>query len=721
MRSSCVLCRKRKIKCNRESPCNNCIKSGRNECLYENPPPAPRQRSNGLNEPESLQPPASTSVSVQSATTSRSSVTTNAPSTPAANSAGSSVAWDIETLKSRVRQLEGQLSQASLGSGTQKTNTPGAINIEANTTSLAGTFYLHREDGSNPAVRYVTHKSRQFGQSHWINIVGVMLFKDLVVTIEPLLRDPACPFMANHQKGKILARTVKAQRTPSWPTAAVSSLPPKHVSDELVECYLRTTETVYRVLHVPTFRRDYETLWTNDARPDAVFLILVKLMFAIGAAVYDEKFSMRSTTIQWVYEAQTWLAHPNTKRRLTIQGLQVQILLLLAREVVDVGHDSVYISAGDLFRRAIVMGLHRDPTHLPRKTLLAFEMHRRLWNTILEICLQSSLTSGGPPCFRLDDFDTEPPRNFDDDQLGDEDALPKPDDQFTQVSLALALRKMFPIRLAIVKSLNDLHSAGTYEETLKLDEQLRSTYKTVARMLQPFRLSLGPGSSHFGTQLIDLMVQRYILSLHVPFFGPSLSQTTFAFSRKVLIDSSLKIWYNLYPQLLNPAHFSTADSDLFSSSDFARIAVAGGGVPRLAINQAALLIGTELQAQVKENEGLGGPMSIRPDLLTILRTAVEWQLHCIKIGETNIKGHLITYMLAAQVDALMRGLPKDELVPFLVKAALEAEDLSIPLLEEMASEKQDDLDASYSASLSTPASTDWDLMVCSFSAHEFDP
>ncbi|ETS84627.1 hypothetical protein PFICI_02652 [Pestalotiopsis fici W106-1] len=718
---SCVLCRRRKIKCNRESPCNNCVKSGRNECVYENPPPpAPRQpRSDRMSEAGTdSQLSLSSTNSIQSVVQSHGSDPASRGPTPATTTTGSSsspsAAWDIETLKNRVRQLEGQLSQTSL-TPTQRAATPVPVNIETNTTSLGGTFHIHRDNASNPVVRGVTHKSRKFGQSHWVNIVGITLFKDLIVSIEPLLRDPSCPFMTNHQRGKALARTIKAQRTPPWPTTITSPLPPKNVSDELVDCYMRTTETVYRVLHISTFRGDYDAIWETDVRPDPVFLIVVKLMFAIGAAVFDERFTLRASAIQWVYEAQTWLAEPNIKRRLTLQGLQVHILLLLAREVVDVGHDSVYISAGDLFRRAVIMGLHRDPKHMPHKSILVSEMRRRLWNTILEVCVQSSLTSGGPPFFGCNDFDTEPPGNFDDDQLGTEDALPKPDDQFTQVSLSRALRKLFPARIAIVKSLNDLHSTGTYEETLRLDDQLRSLYKNVARTLQPFRSSLGWTSSQFGAQMIDHLVQRYFLSLHVPFYGPSLNvaQTAFAFSRKVLIEASLKIWYNLYPQLLNPNGPSATDGDLFSGSDFARVTAAGGGVPRLAANQAALLIGTELEAQVKEHESLGGPISIRPDLFAVLQKAVDWQLHCNRIGETNIKGHLITYMLAAQVNALMLGTAKGETGPLLVKAAIEAEELSIPLLEAIASEKQDELstDASYSGSLSTPASMDWDLMM----------
>src|SRR5450432_2958942 len=40
---SCVMCQQRKVKCNREFPCSNCIKSG-NECIKSVPAPPRRKK-----------------------------------------------------------------------------------------------------------------------------------------------------------------------------------------------------------------------------------------------------------------------------------------------------------------------------------------------------------------------------------------------------------------------------------------------------------------------------------------------------------------------------------------------------------------------------------------------------------------------------------------------------------------------------------------------------
>ena len=160
-------------------------------------------------------------------------------------------------------------------------------------------------------------------------------------------------------------------------------------------------------------------------------------------------------------------------------------------------------------------------------------MCRRLWNTILELHLQSSLTARGPPLISLSDFDTAPPRNFDDDQIMATHAVPEASNSFTQMPIALALRTTFSHRLAVVKFLNDLASVGSYEETLQLDmrQRLRACSNSNSRAIpSPFKISA-----------VDFLMHRYILSLHIPYFEPALTVTAYAFSCRVVVESSLKI------------------------------------------------------------------------------------------------------------------------------------------------------------------------------------
>lgn len=163
-------------------------------------------------------------------------------------------------------------------------------------------------------------------------------------------------------------------------------IPTREIADKLVDGYMRDFESIFRVLHIPSFTKDYERFWsTADQTLQPVFQLQLKLVLAIGSSTFDKDFSMRKNAMQWVNEAAVWLSTPVTKSRLTVPALQVMILLCLAQETTGVGADLVWIPTGSLLRTAITMGLHRDPKKLPRMSLINAEMRRRLWNTILEV------------------------------------------------------------------------------------------------------------------------------------------------------------------------------------------------------------------------------------------------------------------------------------------------------------------------------------------------
>jgi hypothetical protein len=81
---------------------------------------------------------------------------------------------DVALMKNRIRDLERQLSQAT--GNTNKTNTPASLTI--GTRDLPEASQDRIENGLFGAPRMlgrtVLHKSRQFGQSHWINGISVV-------------------------------------------------------------------------------------------------------------------------------------------------------------------------------------------------------------------------------------------------------------------------------------------------------------------------------------------------------------------------------------------------------------------------------------------------------------------------------------------------------------------------------------------------------------------
>jgi hypothetical protein len=510
--------------------------------------------------------------------------------------------------------------------------------------------------------------------------------------IKPFFDGGSPKLIEGLKKAKALARAIKTERSPSWPTPLTSAFPAKHICDELVEGYLRSIETLYRIVHIPTFKEEYEAIWTSNAEPSPEFTVQLKLILAIGACLYDENFSMRLDATRWVYEAQTWMSSPTFKSKLGLRFLQNNILLLLSQEIIDIGGELVWIAAGSMVRSAVYIGLHKDPTHLKKTSTFEIEMRRRIWNTVLEVSLQSSLVSGGIPFISLSDFTTEPPRNFDDEQLMTEEPLARPDNEYTQTSVAIALRRTLPARLVVVKFLNDTSSTGTYEETLRIDTLLRSRYKELKHTLQSFHVSSRSVLSRFELQAVDFIAHRYLVSLHVPYFESSLQEATYAFSRKVVVDSSLKVWSKGHPSSVASAP-RTLLSRSFGSAfptieeDFPRLCRCGSGFFRALVFQASTLIVVEIRAQLQEDDSISMP-NIRPDLFAVLEDAPRWYLRCIEAGETGIKGYILHCMLNAQIDGIVRNIGKEEIPAILTKAAEDAGDCCLPLLENLRRQQQ---------------------------------
>lgn len=526
-------------------------------------------------------------------------------------------------------------------------------------------------------------------------------------------------------KCKVLGRVIKNQRAPAWPTPPTPDLPPRHLADGLVSRYLETIETVYRVLHVPSFKRDYEAIWTKPGtKPEAHFLVQLKLVLALGAVTYDPNFSLRTEAIRWIYEAQTYLSEPVFKSRLRIQVVQTRILHLLAMEIVDVSGDSTWISAGPLLRTAVTMGLHRDPRHLPETTPFAAEIRRRLWNTIIEISLQTAMSRGGPPLLSTTDFDAEVPGNIDDEALMTGLAhVPSDSKDSTIMSVPRALRMTYAVRLKVTKFLNNLNpTGGTYEETLQLDAEVREVFKDLRRSLHPLR---DQPSVKFAVQAAEMVMNRWLSSLHMPYFAASFSSPAYAFSRQAAVDIFLKIWCAAWPSssiasaapAAPPTAYSTpsAGSSADAGDDLmARLITCGSGFFRTVAVQAAFTIPTELHAQLEDDEGLG-PTRMKRDLAAVTEEFKTWSWRVIEAGETSVKGYLMAALLAAQTQALREGghMDRAKLAKFLVLEGEKAAGRCVPLLEAMVERTRQ---------LGTPAvgdefgpspglTEDWDLMV----------
>ncbi|KAI8959895.1 hypothetical protein F5Y11DRAFT_358853 [Daldinia sp. FL1419] len=711
---SCVSCRRSKIRCDRNLPCGACVRSKHKTCVYEPQgrhsevsssavgavgavgPTHPADPSSGVDSDAAVSPVTggSSHPHHDNALHEDPSAHSLNGSTPvdSASSQSHDPSFDVKSLLDRIKELERRLED-STGHHSPQKNVAQSSNVGSD---LVATYPSYLAGELHTMSRSVMTKTRYLGQSHWMNQIGS--FKCILEIFDQQRREKKSEPIAMVNRCKSLARTIKAQRAPVQAIEFGTNIPPREIVDQLVDGYLRTSETVFRILHVPSFKKEYENFWLSPGSADLPFLIQLQLVMAIGSAVYDDHYTMRKSAMQWVYEAQCWLIAPVPKTRLTIIGLQIMLLLCLAQETASVGHDLVWIQVGQLIRTAMYMGLHRDPKKLPKMSRFRSEIRRRLWSTILEIALQTSVDAGGAPLIYPEEYDTCAPGNYDDDQLTEDDtSIPAhPQNKFTDMSVPIALHTTFPARLAIARLLNEIGTQNTFDDTIRLHNQLSAAYKSLSQQLQKFTLG-DRQPTGFQRRLVDLLVRRYFMALHLPYFGPAMSEPAYAFSRKTVVEISAKLFSTVFPSAAySPRPVRPPIDDLGQISivpegdDLARFTTCAAGFARSILSQASMAIGLDLQNQLQEDDSLGPPTP-RADLLNIFRDSTAWIYRRIYIGETNVKGYLFSLALLTHVEGLMKGLKRADLVESIISAGTESMRDCLDLLKRQITSQPDEV------------------------------
>lgn len=463
---------------------------------------------------------------------------------------------------------------------------------------------------------------------------------------------------------KTVARKVKAQRCALLPAIANHRdlLPERSIADHLVQAYLRTIQSVLGVLSVPSFYREYVSLWYNSAPSGQSFEVLLLLVLSIGWAACSQAPAVpRSAVLQWIDAAKTWLSSPGYKKRLTLDGLRIHCLYVLACQLLSVSDDPSWLGTGSLIRAAMHMGLHIDPTRCAfheQFSSLEAQSRRRIWATILELELQICMDHGLLPGIDVDDYDTEPLLNMDDAALestslanangntGGSEILGQGMSRFTSCSLQILLVQALPVRLKIVRFLNGFQSSKqTFEKALRLSADFSSILRVASDRIEAYRVSCSPPPTSFQTQLFDQLVQRTMLALHHPFAVQALKDQSLYYSRKICFEATLS--------LLSRSVFP-------GDAEFYHLRVVSGGLFRTIYTQCVLFLCAELVDQ--SDIGVPSPANPRTGYVRRkMQTAVHRFLDLIsqrmKSGtETNVQLYATIHGVLAHADAIEAGL-----------------------------------------------------------------
>ncbi|KPM40310.1 hypothetical protein AK830_g6222 [Neonectria ditissima] len=683
---SCEQCRRRKIRCDRGLPCVNCIKSSISPCTYApTHVPASRTRKAAGHGQDFSGPAAALShVPARSAPVLESQKPSPpskavSPSGPSSTGGSTSDTSTVDALAARVRELEQKLSESFHISPSRKTD-----------DQLVGPRY---QDEDEAPMKGTISKTRFFGQSHWMN--GADMFPSIL----GVLRQAESRKIGPHRifiKCKTLARTIKENRHRPISSAGLGkTIPARGLADQLVDAYFRTFEGAMRILHAPCFRAEYERYWQNPGAANDVFIMQLQLCMALGATVHDDLFTLRATAVQWVHEAQLWLLLPPEKSRMTIAGIQIMCMLATAKATCAVGQDLTWVTTGGLIRQAMYMGLHRDPKHLADMSVYRAEMRRRLWATILELNLQSSYDAGGPPLLCSRDYDTRLPANLNDDQLTDVSDGPKQPppqrsspDALTDMSVQLALLRSQPLRLAIIKHVNELRSKDSYPETLRLNSELTKACRGLTEALAALTYAQKQVPRSIITQFhccfVQLLLYRCFISLHQPMLARAAEDPTVYYSRKVSLDSSLKLAQIC--NLSHPRYPSAPPGALDPATAFDRLITNGAGLFRVIPVQTLFSIAMELiKKKEEERDTLSALASMGSrELRLVLDAALAWAERRIRSGETNIKGYCFIAACIALADGIESGLSQEQIDQEVISTGERVSIKSWELLKEVA-------------------------------------
>lgn len=448
------------------------------------------------------------------------------------------------------------------------------------------------------------------------------------------------------------------------------TLPPKAMCDELARSYFRTFEPVYRIIHVPTFWKDYDNFWEQpvSASTPTHFLMKLVIVLAIGTTFCPETADIDRTSLPrlaqtWIYAAQWWLTGPSEKSTATVDGLQVSCLLILARQAThNCPGGSAWLSTGSLLTMAQAMGFHRNPKMFTHLSPFQVEMRARLWTTVLELVCVSSLDSSLPPRISADDFDTELPSNLNDQDLDPAGTTaPLPREGVTDSSIQILLAKSLPLRLKVVHLLSDYRNEQSYQRALKLGAELRTACRKVASFFHSsLPATVGNGSAltptDFHRKFLDIYLRKYILLLHRPFMLQALTDPRFYLARKICVESATVI--GSYSSSVN------LDLETGQLDDLSRLCRVGRGVLKGPLSlDIIIVLSLEIITQLEEE----GPDQSTPDpldemnkarrapLVQILERISDQMLRTIAMGSPSLKRYLFLSAYLSQIRAIESG------------------------------------------------------------------
>ncbi|KAI8629964.1 hypothetical protein F5Y19DRAFT_65807 [Xylariaceae sp. FL1651] len=515
---SCLLCRTRKVKCDRQQPCERCIKSGEASfCEY-----APR----AARKPRGSEPRIQLEARPKQDAVSR------------------------PVLQVRLQKLEEMVN----GLVSTTVYPEHALNTPSNSDHR--TEADTRSDLSSPPSMSMnattrTGEGNYVGGTHWVSILESIHDIQNILDSEPDVFPTPSPPPSNHTWPAENQDLIFGKGAMITHEQAVARLPPQHQTDHLILIYFRHRFTTAPYIHTTKFQREYDSFWRD---PTSVSLLWISCLASIlciatsialskgesnmSDALHPEQFS--ALAVDCLISGDYLSAKPYSIEALLLHGFTE----MKKKYTID---SCLWAKFGLTARLAQRMGYHRDPKYLSNVTPFEGEIRRRAWFFIEVFDVLFSFQQGVPPIIRDDECDTESPGNLYDSDFDESMMVLPPSRPATEPTLTLYLcikSQLCRILRRVIRLTLSIHQPA-YEEVLKLNAELHHFHNQVPPPLQikPIRsYSFTDQTSDIMHRLmIEMMFLKSLCVLHRPYLNREKDNPHRDLSRNTCREAALRI------------------------------------------------------------------------------------------------------------------------------------------------------------------------------------
>lgn len=332
-------------------------------------------------------------------------------------------------------------------------------------------------------------------------------------------------------------------------------LPPQAEVDSLLSIYFSGETFILPILHCTAFRRQCQQFWSQSKTSNALWVSLLfsvcymasKIAAATNHSPAINVERLHTAAGQCLVQGQYNLSQPYVPEALVLYAQSKNFHSL------DPSREAAAI-LGMAIRHAYQMGYHRDPDIFGNLSIFEGEMRRRFWAVSKQMDLMLSFQLGLPSHIRLENSDAQSPRNLLDSDF-DEDALQLPparSDQEPTRLLWFIIKDKQMITFSKVCQDSLSFQSKTPEEVLQLDHEVRQMYASVPSVLRarPFADSMAESPFLIMTRIyIEFIYLKSLCVLHRRYMrlGDSYSTSAGTEAARSLVTRCLDMWNQLEP------------------------------------------------------------------------------------------------------------------------------------------------------------------------------